>query len=80
MGLLVLDYCLHNTIISANLQGLAWLAAGTFRQVKLNFWYILLKKFPLVSPTTINIIIHHIVKQVKSIKVINQYSTSPSLA
>ena len=37
MGLLVLEYCLHNTIISANLQGLAWLAAGTFRQVKIKF-------------------------------------------
>ena len=36
MGLLVLEYCLHNTIISAKLQGLAWLAAGTFRQVKIN--------------------------------------------
>ena len=40
MGLLVLEYCLHNTIISANLQGLAWLAAGTFRQVKFLFKFL----------------------------------------
>ena len=40
MGLLVLEYCLHNTIISANLQGLAWLAAGTFRQVKILFKFL----------------------------------------
>ena len=40
MGLLVLEYCLHNTIISANLQGLAWLAAGTFRQVKKFFKFL----------------------------------------
>ena len=40
MGLLVLEYCLHNTIISANLQGLAWSAAGTFRQVKNLFQFL----------------------------------------
>ena len=51
MGLLVLEYCPHNTIISANLQGLAWLAASTFRQVKIIFKFmvhIVKKKFPLV--------------------------------